>query len=69
MGKKVSNKKGKKERKNHVPSKKWEKYQLEGTKVKKEKSCPKCGAGVYLANHKDRLYCGSCHYVEWLKKP
>ena len=26
--------------------------------------CPKCGPGVMLANHKDRRYCGKCHYME-----
>lgn len=31
------------------------------TKVKKE--CHNCGAGVFLANHKTRLYCGKCHSV------
>ena len=30
----------------------------------KNKFCPKCGPGVMLANHKDRLYCGKCHYME-----
>ena len=28
------------------------------------KSCPKCGPGVHLAVHKDRLSCGKCGYFE-----
>ncbi len=28
------------------------------------KFCPKCGAGVRLAEHKDRLSCGKCGYFE-----
>jgi len=58
----------KKKRKNKVPSKVWTKYKLEGNKLNKSRSCPKCGPGTFLANHKDRLYCGNCHYVEILKK-
>lgn len=28
------------------------------------KSCPKCGSGVRLADHKDRYSCGKCKYYE-----
>ena len=28
------------------------------------KSCPKCGSGVRLAEHKDRRSCGKCGYFE-----
>lgn len=28
------------------------------------KNCPKCGAGVRLAEHKDRRSCGKCGYFE-----
>lgn len=30
----------------------------------KNKSCPKCGPGVFLADHKDRVSCGKCSYSE-----
>ena len=30
----------------------------------KNKSCPKCGPGTFLANHKDRDACGKCGYTE-----
>lgn len=39
-----------------------------GTLSRKTKFCPKCGAGVYLAVHKDRLYCGRCGYTEFTGK-
>jgi len=51
------------------PQKKWTNYEIKGdTIVRKNKSCPKCGLGVYLANHKERLSCGKCGYTEFLKK-
>ena len=28
------------------------------------RSCPKCGSGVRLAEHKDRRACGKCGYFE-----
>jgi len=54
--------------KNKVPSKVWTKYKLEEGKIKRSISCPKCGIGTFLAEHKDRLYCGKCHYTEFKNK-
>ncbi len=31
---------------------------------KKGRACPKCGAGIRLAEHKDRFSCGKCGYFE-----
>jgi len=31
---------------------------------KKGKTCPKCGSGVRLAEHKNRASCGKCGYFE-----
>jgi small subunit ribosomal protein S27Ae len=46
-------------------SKRYENYEVSGSTVKrKNKSCPKCGPGVFLAKHKDRITCGNCGYVE-----
>ncbi|MEK6973025.1 MAG: 30S ribosomal protein S27ae [archaeon] len=40
-------------------------YKLEGDSIKRaKKSCPKCGAGVFMAEHKDRHSCGACGYTE-----
>ncbi|MCI0497456.1 MAG: 30S ribosomal protein S27ae [Thermoplasmata archaeon] len=30
--------------------------------------CPKCGPGVFLAEHKDRRSCGACGYTEFTTK-
>ncbi len=54
--------------KNKAPSKRWTKYKVAGGKLEKALSCPKCGEGTFLAQHKDRLYCGKCHYVEMKKQ-
>jgi small subunit ribosomal protein S27Ae len=35
---------------------------------KKHRFCPKCGAGVWLAEHEDRYSCGKCGYTEMKKK-
>lgn len=56
--------KEKKKPKNKVPSKRYDKYKLEGDKLTRAKTCPKCGAGIFLAEHKDRHYCGKCGYVQ-----
>lgn len=46
-------------------SKRYDNYEVSGSSIKrKNKFCPKCGAGVFLAKHKDRLCCGKCGYVE-----
>ena len=48
---------------------KWKLYDISGGKAeKKRKSCPKCGEGVYLAEHKDRASCGKCGYTEFKKQ-
>lgn len=55
----------KKKVKPHKPSERWKKYKVSGGKItERGKSCPKCGLGVFLAVHKDRVYCGKCGYME-----
>ena len=50
-------------------SKRWEKYEISGeTLNRKNKFCPKCGPGYFLAKHKNRSTCGKCGYVEFSKK-
>jgi small subunit ribosomal protein S27Ae len=40
-------------------------YEVSGDSIKrKNKSCPKCGQGVFMAKHKDRWTCGKCGYME-----
>jgi ubiquitin-small subunit ribosomal protein S27Ae len=64
-------KKGSKTRvksKNHVPSKRYEKYKVKDGKLVKGKTCPKCGPGIFLGEHKNRTYCGKCGYSEFAQK-
>lgn len=44
-------------------------YQVEGGKlVRTRKACPKCGPGIFLAEHKNRVACGRCGYTEFKAK-
>ncbi len=44
-------------------------YKVEGDKVvRTKKNCPKCGQGVFLAVHEDRISCGRCGYTEFTKE-
>ncbi|NCO84728.1 MAG: 30S ribosomal protein S27ae [Candidatus Huberarchaeum crystalense] len=66
--KKKKEKKGKKAPKQTISPQKWKAYELkDGKLVKKNKVCPKCGAGVFLSIHKDRMHCGKCGYIEKIK--
>ena len=58
----------KKKVKNKRPSKCWTKYKISGNKIERAKTCPKCGAGVFLAEHKNRWFCGTCHYTLYKEK-
>lgn len=39
-------------------------YDTSGELKRTAKFCPKCGAGVFLAEHNDRFTCGNCGYTE-----
>lgn len=56
---------GKKAHQNHTLSYKYKQY---SSNKKNGKECLKCGAGVFMAQHKDRYSCGKCGYTEFLKK-
>ena len=44
-------------------------YAVKGGKIERKlKSCQKCGAGVFMAEHNNRLSCGACGYTEWKGK-
>ena len=34
-------------------------------RIKRE--CPRCGKGIFMADHKDRYTCGKCGYTEFKK--
>ncbi|MEM3091322.1 MAG: 30S ribosomal protein S27ae [Candidatus Pacearchaeota archaeon] len=61
-------KKGKKPHKNKPTSKKYTKYKINNGKIIRERVCPRCGPGVFLMVTKERVYCGKCHYSEFLIK-
>jgi len=44
-------------------------YEVEGRQGRAQGPVvPRCGDGVFLANHADRLSCGKCGYTEYKKK-
>jgi len=63
---KKNDSKGKKKTKNKPSSKKYSKYKLAGDKITRDKSCPRCGPGIFLSRSPSRDYCGRCHYTEFL---
>lgn len=70
-GEKKVRKRGKKERKGrkHENIKINTLYEVKDSKIaRKKKFCPRCGDGVFLAQHKGRLFCGRCSYTEFEKK-
>ena len=45
---------------------KGEIFEVEDGEIKrKRKNCPKCGEGVFLAEHENRHSCGKCGYTEF----
>ena len=47
----------------------WNLYQKSGDKLeRKNKSCPKCGQGTFMAKHANRWTCGACKYTEFSSK-
>ena len=57
--------KGKKKYKNQPTSEKWKKYKIEGDKLIRARSCPRCGPGIFLSLGQGRAYCGRCHFTEF----
>ena len=56
-----------KEKKGEVSVSKF--YKINDDKVERTKrECPRCGKGVFMAAHKDRLTCGKCSYTEFQKE-
>lgn len=49
-------------------SKRYELYEVERGEVKRlKKTCPRCGPGIFMADHGERLACGKCGYTEFKK--
>jgi len=44
-------------------------YEIKDGQIERIKqSCPRCGDGVFLAEHHDRRSCGKCGYTEFKRK-
>jgi len=57
----------KKKERNESPVYKF--FPVKQDKVERlRKECPRCGRGVYLGEHKDRLTCGKCGYTSFKKQ-
>jgi len=68
MVKKKAGPKGKTEKVKKEGKKLSALYTISGDTIeRKNKFCPKCGPGMFLGAHKDRLVCGKCSYVEYIK--
>lgn len=64
-GGKSKDSKGKKAKKKKKHQKLGKIYEVKGDSItRKNKLCPKCGKGTFLAEHKDRRSCGKCNYME-----
>lgn len=43
-------------------------YKVDGDKLeRKNQTCPRCGEGVFMAGHGNRVACGKCGYTEMKK--
>ena len=58
----------KRQRKNKPTSKKYKFYKIDGDTIIRERSCPRCGQGIFLMKADNRVYCGKCHLTEFISK-
>lgn len=67
--KKTVKAKGKRKHVKSAPSQKYKAYKIEAGKLNRiKKTCVKCGAGVFMAEHNNRYCCGACGYTIFRKK-
>lgn len=57
--------KGKKAPRKRRKVQKGKLIEAKGETISRKKTCPKCGAGVFMAEHKNRFACGKCGFTEW----
>lgn len=66
---KKSQKERPKSKKKHTSVQIWKRYDVkDGKAERKNKSCPRCGQGTFLAEYKERSYCGKCGYGQMKNK-
>jgi len=47
----------------------YKKYAVNGDKLERKGNvCPRCGPGIFLAEHDNRFSCGKCGYTEFKGK-
>ena len=62
---KKSQKERPKSKKKHAKVQVWKLYEVKGNELlRKGKFCPRCGSGTFLAEYKNRKYCGKCGFSE-----
>ncbi|KXA90890.1 30S ribosomal protein S27 [candidate division MSBL1 archaeon SCGC-AAA259A05] len=55
-----------KRKKKRDKGKKYELYEVRNGEVNRlKKTCPRCGPGIFMADHGERLACGKCGYTEF----
>ena len=58
-----------KSKKKHTKVQIWKLYKVENGKViRLRKTCPRCGDGTFLAEYKNRTYCGKCGWSQIRKE-
>lgn len=58
----------KRKKRKRPTSKRYKYYTIDGNTIIRKKMCPRCGPGIFLAETKDRIYCGKCHWTEFMGK-
>ncbi|MCX6709603.1 MAG: 30S ribosomal protein S27ae [Candidatus Woesearchaeota archaeon] len=59
----------KSEKKKAKTTKVYSYYTASGSSLeRKKRTCPKCGDGFFMSEHKDRFSCGKCGYTEFKKQ-
>jgi len=59
-------KKNPKPRRKRPSPKVWSFYEVSDGGIKRlRRFCPRCGRGVFMAEHPDRYSCGKCGYTEF----
>ncbi|KXB02752.1 30S ribosomal protein S27 [candidate division MSBL1 archaeon SCGC-AAA261F19] len=55
-----------KPRKKRDKGKRYKLYEVAEEKINRlRSSCPRCGPGIFMADHGDRFACGKCGYTEF----
>jgi small subunit ribosomal protein S27Ae len=57
------------DKKNDKGSQIYKFFKVQNNTVERiKRDCPRCGKGVFMANHKDRYTCGKCGFTEFIQR-